>query len=149
MTKEALQVREWHQLFGATLNRKPTIPSTKDKSLRLKLIIEEGVVELTEAFLNNDIAAIADALGDLKYVTEGAAICCGIDLDVVFQEIHRSNMTKLWKPSELNQLPNGCHFELVKGKGVHRNSRCYAVKRHDGKIIKSPSYEKADSKKFF
>lgn len=62
--------------------------------------------------------AVADALGDLAYVVAGAAVTWGIPLGEVFQEIHRSNMTK---------------------------SR--ANVRADGKILKGPEYDPPDLKK--
>jgi predicted HAD superfamily Cof-like phosphohydrolase len=34
-------------------------------------------------------------LGDLLYVVYGAGVTCGIDLEQVFEEIHRSNMSKV------------------------------------------------------
>ena len=61
--------------------------------LRLRLIKEE-LDELQEAFLARDVVQIADALGDLRYVVDGAACACGIDLEPVSREIQRSNMTK-------------------------------------------------------
>lgn len=42
--------------------------------------------------------AQADALGDLLYVVFGAAVTFGIDMGPIFDEIHRSNMTKIGGP---------------------------------------------------
>ena len=38
---------------------------------------------------------IADALADLLYFIYGTAVAYGIDMESVFLEIHRSNMTKI------------------------------------------------------
>ena len=61
--------------------------------LRVQLHKEEGA-EFAEAAWRGDKVAMADALGDLLYVVLGSANVFGIDLTPVFDEIHRSNMTK-------------------------------------------------------
>lgn len=66
----------------------------------------------------NDVA-MADALGDIKYVNDGTAVCMGLDLEPVTAEIHRSNMSKL----------------NVDGK---------PIKREDGKCLKGPNYSPPD-----
>ena len=114
MTKEQKSVLEFHEKFGATINCKPCLPSPEDRELRVKLIMEE-LVELKDAA---NIVQVADALGDLLYVVLGSAVCYGIDLEPVFAEIHRSNMTKLW--------PGGKVF-----------------KNDYGKILKPPTYSPA------
>jgi predicted HAD superfamily Cof-like phosphohydrolase len=42
-----------------------------------------------------DDAAMADAIGDLKYVADGAAVCMGLDMEPVELAIHTANMAKL------------------------------------------------------
>ncbi|MEC4688424.1 MAG: hypothetical protein VST64_08985, partial [Nitrospirota bacterium] len=59
-------------------------------------------------------AAVAKELADLLYVVYGAAVSCGIDMEPVFQEVHRSNMSKLG-----------------------------GYKRADGKWVKPPTYSPA------
>ena len=63
------------------------------KALRLHLICEE-VNELALALMDSDEVAAADALADLLYVTLGSAVAFSIPIDLVFAEVHRSNMTK-------------------------------------------------------
>jgi len=114
-TKEQQMVLRFHQRFGLTVNERPAWPSCADRELREQLIDEElkelkGAVTLTD---------VADALGDLLYVVYGAAVTYGINLEPIFAEIHRSNMTKLWNGSE-----------------VRRNEF--------GKVIKPPTYSPAD-----
>ena len=48
------------------------------------------------------MVAMMDALCDLLYVTYGAASAAGIDLDPLFTEVHRSNMTKIGGPKDEN-----------------------------------------------
>lgn len=62
--------------------------------LRVQLHTEEGGGEFAEAAFRGDKVAMADALADLLYVTLGSASVFGINLEEVFREVHRSNMTK-------------------------------------------------------
>lgn len=123
MNREQKMVREFHEAFGQVINDNPTIPDNETKLLRVKLIAEELnelMVALGVGFddggvycgMPSDIVEIADALADLLYVVLGTAVSCGIDIEPIFHEVHRSNMTKV---------------------GGH--------KREDGKWIKPDSYE--------
>lgn len=108
-------VGQFHETFGHPEGDKPGLIPEDRAALRLSLIKEE-YEELEEAVADGDIVAIADALGDLIYVVNGAAIEYGIDLPVIVAEIHRSNMTKLGDD----------------GKPIYRE---------DGKVLKGSSYE--------
>lgn len=111
------RVAEFHEKAGCTINTVPTGNiSDEDKALRIRLIHEEGIIELTEALEAEDPVKIADALADLLYVTLGTAVTCGIPLEACFNEVHRSNMSK-----------------FIDG---HR--------REDGKWIKGESYSPAN-----
>lgn len=129
------RVREFHEKFGHPVADKPSIPAADRTTLRLSLILEEAL-ELAEAMgfrtdkvqtyvqlmlangpvFDGDIIGIADALGDLDYVVNGAALEHGIDLPAVTAEVHRSNMTKLGPD----------------GKPIYRE---------DGKILKGEDFE--------
>ena len=87
--------------------------------LRAKLILEEAN-EFNDACKNKDAIEIIDAICDLLYVTYGAAIALGIDIDPFFEEVHRSNMSKL---DPVTKLP---------------------IRREDGKILKPDSYSPPD-----
>jgi predicted HAD superfamily Cof-like phosphohydrolase len=93
---------------------KPTLPDGDLAALRFELIAEE-VGELAVALADQDIVEIADALTDILYVTYGAGHAFGIDLDKCFEEVHRSNMSKL----DENGQP---------------------IYREDGKVLKGPGY---------
>lgn len=101
---------------------KPTVPTLEVAKLRHALIREELheywlVVDSLFAMKSVDLLhEAADAMGDLLYVVLGAAVAWGIDIEPVFLEIHRSNMTK-----------------FIDG-----------TRREDGKWVKGPSYERAD-----
>jgi predicted HAD superfamily Cof-like phosphohydrolase len=93
MNDEQLMVRELHERFGLPHNDRPTWPGEVAHRLRM-LLIEEELAELRNAGGVRNLVGIADALGDLLYVVYGAAVTYGIDLEPVFQEIHRSNLSK-------------------------------------------------------
>jgi predicted HAD superfamily Cof-like phosphohydrolase len=82
--------------------------------LRVELIREEAE-EFAEAVKNGKHIAALDALCDLLYVTYGAACAYGVDLEPLFAEVHRSNMSKLGED----------------GKPIYRE---------DGKVLKSQTY---------
>lgn len=107
-------VRKFHEIFGFPIGIEPGFHEASIE-LRNELIREEAQ-EFYDAVEARDIVEAADALGDLLYVTYGAAVTMGIDLDKVFAEIHRSNLTKLGED----------------GKPIYRE---------DGKAIKGPNFE--------
>ena len=87
-------VLEFHERFDICIARVPTVPDEKTKALRVRLIQEE-FEELKEALEGNDLSCIAKELGDLLYVVYGTAVSCGIDMEPVFREVQRSNMSKV------------------------------------------------------
>ena len=110
-------VVEFHEVFGAPVVWSPQYPPEDRLVLRCKLILEEalefceasGVIVSTDnsyyvvtpdsLYFNRnaspDLTAAADALADLRYVTDGAALEWGIPLEKCLREVHRSNMSKL------------------------------------------------------
>jgi predicted HAD superfamily Cof-like phosphohydrolase len=88
--------------------------------LYLRLVTEE-YNELKEAFENNDLIEIADACADLKWVIEGLEHSLGIPQQSVWDEVSRSNMSK-----------------MVDGK---------LIKRADGKVLKPDTFVQPDIKK--
>lgn len=88
-------VLEFHEKYGHLISSKPTTGiSVAVKQLRMKLIQEEMEELITKGIEKNNLEEIADGLADLVYVAIGTAISYGIPFDRVFQEVHRSNMTK-------------------------------------------------------
>jgi predicted HAD superfamily Cof-like phosphohydrolase len=113
------QVREFMEACGQNIPVYPKMPTKKVIKLRANLINEEfnEFVAALPDFPDRDntpekLADIADSLADLLYVIYGSAIAFGIDIHPIFNEVHRSNMTKF-------------------GGGI----------RHDGKVMKGPNYE--------
>lgn len=93
MTKEQAMVREFHQRFGLLAPERPSLEEFPG-DLRVRLIQEEAS-ELAEAVRQRDVVGVIDALCDLLYVTYGAAVALGVDLEPFFEEVHHSNMAKL------------------------------------------------------
>jgi len=108
--------------FGQEVKKKSELSSDKINSLRLSLIQEE-LDELTKAIKENDTLEVADALTDILYVTYGAGHAFGINLDKCFDEVQKSNMSKLGKD----------------GKPIYNEH---------GKVMKGPDYFKPDLSKF-
>ncbi|MBI3972280.1 MAG: hypothetical protein HY332_13425 [Chloroflexi bacterium] len=93
MTKEQAMVAEFHRLFGLSAPDHLDAESYPGE-LRVRLIQEEAD-EFAEAVQVGDVPEMIDALCDLLYVTYGAAVALGVDLEPFFQEVHRANMAKV------------------------------------------------------
>ncbi len=108
--------------FGQEVKNKPGLSSEKINNLRISLINEE-LEELKQAVKNNDLKEAVDALTDILYVTYGAGHAFGVNLDKCFDEVQKSNMSKLGE----------------NGKPIYNEA---------GKVMKGPSYFKPDLSKF-
>ena len=106
--------------FGQEVKKKSELSSEKINKLRINLIQEE-LEELKKAIEENDILEVADALTDILYVTYGAGHAFGVDLDRCFDEVQKSNMSKL------DELGN-------------------PIYDRDGKVMKGPLYVKPNLK---
>ncbi len=115
------KVKTFMNTYGQEVKDKASFPENKIVQLRIDLI-EEELNELKEAVKNNDIVEVADALTDILYVTYGAGHSFGVNLDKCFDEVQRSNMSKLG----------------VDGKPIYNES---------GKVMKGPDYFAPDLKK--
>ena len=115
-------VGDFMEAFGQEVLYMPSMPDTNLAALRLDLITEE-VQELRDGLGKNSMLEIADALTDILYVVYGAGHAFGIDLDECFNEVHRSNMTKLGED----------------GRPLYRE---------DGKVMKGPNYEDPNLEQF-
>ena len=87
-------VKKFMQTFGQEIQDMADFPNKKIVQLRYDLIKEE-LDELNQAIKDKDIKEVADALTDILYVTYGAGHAFGIDLDKCFDEVQKSNMSKL------------------------------------------------------
>ena len=116
-------VAEFHTVFKIGNADQIKLIDENDYLLRFNLIKEENE-EYLEACKNNDIIEIADALGDQLYILFGTILKHGLEykIEEVYDEIHRSNMSKL----DENGRP---------------------IYREDGKVLKSNLYFKPNIKK--
>ena len=94
MYRQQQLVQEFHEKFDILIREGPETPDRDTVALRTSLIGEE-FTELIHAMNTEDITAIADGIADLLYVVYGTAVSCGIDIEPIFEEVHRSNMTKV------------------------------------------------------
>ena len=108
--------------FGQEVKTTPGLSNDKINDLRINLIREE-LNELIEAMKMKDLKEVVDALTDILYVTYGAGHAFGVNLDKCFEEVQKSNMSKLGED----------------GKPIYNES---------GKVMKGPNYFKPDLSKF-
>ena len=108
--------------FGQEVKTKSSLSTNKINELRINLINEE-LEELKGAIKNNDLKETVDALTDILYVTYGAGHAFGVNLDECFDEVQKSNMSKLGED----------------GKPIYNEA---------GKVMKGPNYFKPDLSKF-
>ena len=94
MADEQAMVEDFHRIFDIVLNQIPTVVDGRTRELRVKLIQEE-FDELKEALAAEDLSSIAKEMADLLYVVYGTAVSYGIEMDPIFREVHRSNMSKI------------------------------------------------------
>ena len=97
MQKQLNAVKEFHTAFAIGHSETPRADLGETKNiLRFNLMKEENE-EYLEAVQNNDLIEIADALGDMMYILCGTIIEHGLQhkIEEVFDEIQRSNMSKL------------------------------------------------------
>jgi predicted HAD superfamily Cof-like phosphohydrolase len=83
----------------------------------IELARAQVAVALDYEFNDVDMIEVADSLGDLDYIVNGAALTYGIPLPAITKEIHDSNMTKLGED----------------GKPIYDD---------EGKVIKGPAYRR-------
>lgn len=94
MTDEQSMVEEFHRKFEIVIQGIPADLTDETKRLRVRLIQEE-FDELKEAMVAGPLSSVAKELADLLYVVYGTAVSYGIDMDPVFREVHRSNLSKV------------------------------------------------------
>lgn len=125
----------------------PYLPPKEIRNLRIHLMVEEllGTTkegwniegapysdilvpsksdELIQSMLNDDLVGIADGIADVLYVVIGTAAAYGIDIQEVFDEVQRSNMTKaVWN---------------------EETSEWTTIKNEVGKVLKPETFSPAD-----
>lgn len=142
-------VAQFHDTFGLPVVDRPVIPSGKRCELRVSLLQEE-LNELKEAIANDDMVEVADALCDLQYVLSGAVLEFGLGdhFKALFDEVHRSNMSKTCKTMEV-ALATQKHYKETKDTDSYieeKNGEYLVYRTTDGKVLKSVEYSPADMK---
>ena len=122
MTKEQAMVADFHRQFGLSAPEQLDLAHFPGE-LRVCLIREEAG-EFAAAVRDQDVPEMIDALCDLLYVTYGAAVALGVDLEPFFEEVHRTNLAKVggsrradgkwmkpegWQPPNLKRLLQDHH----------------------------------------
>lgn len=116
MKKQLQQLWDFQSAYNSTKNTTPTLIEPDDYFLRYNLGKEE-LLEYLDACNNDDLVEITDALADQLYILLGTMVAHGMQdiIEDVFNEVHRSNMSKLGED----------------GKPIYRE---------DGKVLKGPNY---------
>ena len=118
-------VYEFHQVFGIGNNEEPEHNIGEDDYLLRHRLMQEENEEYLEAAKNGDLVEIADALGDMMYILYGTICKHGFQDRIadIFDEIHRSNMSKL-------------------------DSNGNPIYREDGKVMKGENYFRPNIAKY-
>lgn len=82
------------EVMGAVSPAEPTFP-TDHSVLECLALIDEERAELARAVASRDLVEVADALADMIVVVTQLSFRCGLPMDDVLAEVHRSNMTKV------------------------------------------------------
>ncbi|GGB73717.1 hypothetical protein GCM10007424_12010 [Flavobacterium suaedae] len=119
MKKQLDAVKKFHDAFGLGISETPRADLGESVNMLRYNLMKEENEEYLEAVSDNDLTEIADALGDMLYILCGTIIEHGLQhkIEEVFDEIQRSNMSKLGED----------------GKPIYRE---------DGKVMKGPNYFK-------
>jgi len=107
------KVRLFMTTFGQEVKNKASLSSENINNLRINLI-EEELNEFKEAVIKKDLKEAADALTDILYVTYGAGHAFGINLDKCFEEVQKSNMSKLGDDGKPIYDEKGKSYERTK-----------------------------------
>ena len=89
----------------------------------MRLLINNKSDELIASMVAGDLVGVADGIVDVLYVVIGTAVAYGINIQEVFNEVHRSNLSKTVWSEELQR---------------------YTIEKDEfGKGIKPPTYSPA------
>lgn len=156
MNKQYQQVLEFTKAFGQPTPMTSVKPPQALQELRGNLSIEESS-EIRDAA---DLKEYLDGCADLLYIALGNFIAAGFNpehIEAAMDEVHRSNMSKLWTLKEIQGIRMGENttsfgdlsggqfdnrFDVKRAPGFHEDytDRIYVVSRKDGKIVKPPSF---------
>lgn len=121
MTDVQAMVAEFHGAFGLPNRLGQGKPDAMHERTELRAdLIDEEFSEFLAShrreytdngryheLVDVDTIEYADALADLVYVCYGAALEAGIDLNAVLEEVHISNMRKIWPDGKAHYRDDG------------------------------------------
>jgi NTP pyrophosphatase (non-canonical NTP hydrolase) len=146
------RVKEFNKLFGNPIHDEvqknifEDDPKTVEKCVNL---IKEEFNELQEAVENKDMVETADALGDLIVVVQGMASHLGLNLDVIFDQVHKSNMSKICQSEDeaietvKYYLENEKRYDSPSYKSIG-DGKFVVYNKTTNKILKSINYKPVD-----
>lgn len=115
MTTNYDKVVDFNKCFGSVVSDvlNKSLFETNPKLVDLKYgLIDEEINELVEAYNNDDIVEIIDALSDIKYVLHGMAAAFGINMDISFKQYLHVFVTyvKNYEDTNFNIINNHYNF---------------------------------------
>jgi len=121
-------VKQFHKKVLGIEDVAPTLTLPVEFSQRVAFM-EEEIEELGQAYINEDLVGVADALADLVYVALGTAHMMGIPFDAVFKVVHAANMQKL-----RGMTKRGMVYDAIKPEGwVGPEAEIAAILKEAGK----------------
>jgi len=147
MRKEIEMVGDFQRQFEAPVLETPTIPDTQRCELKISLIQEE-LNEIKAGIQENNMIEVMDGVADLLYVTFGLINEFGLNKSIVdiFNEVHRSNMTKACNTFEEAEQTVSFYKEKDNTDSyIKVVGDTYVVYRSgDNKVLKSINYSPAN-----
>lgn len=132
MSNNFEDVKAFHEKFGVPIGDEPHILDLDAFEFRLKFLREE-TDEFEDAFMEGDLAGMADALVDLVYVTLGTAAWMGLPWQKLWDEVQRANMDKV-SAAESGD-PDARHgFDVRKPEGWRPPDIEGVLERHIGTL---------------
>ena len=115
-------VLDFHKAFNLDIGKTPKLLEHDLEQLRLNLLKEEYQETLEAVEEKQSVEELVKEITDCLVVAYGFLVCLGVDGDKAFQEVMRSNMSKL----DSNGRP---------------------TYRADGKVLKGDLYKLPDNEK--
>lgn len=142
MLKIVEDVADFHKAGEVPGLDEPGFPDAARIELRKSLIREE-VGETLKAIDDGDLIEVADGIADSIVVLVGTALEFGIPLTRIWNEVHRSNMSKFPECQQCGG--SGTHPSYPPGTCPECNGRgTQLIRRDDGKILKPEGWSPPD-----
>ena len=152
------KVKNFMAIMGQDCPQIPVEPKNAQSITKLRVsLIEEELGELKEAVEKNDFVEVVDALADILYVTYGAGVAWGVDLQKAFELVHESNMSKICNSREeaeetvkwyKNNPEKGYPSpRLRKALDDVKDTKYVVYEESTGKILKNVNYRAVDLSK--